>query len=115
MDEWSNNNKLTTLAKKIRYNKKIFPNGINVNFFKILDKSTIEVKTYEKGVEDLMMSCGSGSVACVYHLSKIGKIQSPVTVNTLGGQLQIDFTNEWQEVWLSGPAEIANSTEFNLD
>ena len=103
------------MGAQIRYDETFKPRGINVNFYEILDAHTIHVKTYEKGIENLMMSCGSGSVACAYHLSKIGKIKSPVTVNVLGGQLQIDFTDDWQEVWLSGPAKIEDSTEINID
>ena len=96
------------LGSKIRYDKEFQPRGINVNFYEILNSHEIIVKTYEKGIEDLMMSCGSGSVACVYHLSKTKQVESPVHVHVIGGKLQIDFDNEWDNVWISGHAEIEN-------
>jgi len=102
------NETVKKLGAQIRHNEVFKPRGINVNFYEVLDDHTIYVKTYEKGVEDLMMSCGSGSVACAYHLSKIDKIKLPLMVQVLGGKLQIDFNDDWSDVWLTGPAEIEN-------
>ena len=102
------------LGSKIRYNEAFKPRGINVNFYEILDAHSIYVKTYEKGIESLMMSCGSGSVACAYHLSQIRKIQPPLKVHVLGGELEINFNKNWENVWLSGPAEIEESIEISL-
>ena len=53
--------------KKIRYNKLFLPDGVNVNIYKIINNNTIQVKTYEKGVESMMKSCSSGSLACAFH------------------------------------------------
>ena len=60
------------------------------------------------------MSCGSGSVACVYHLSKKEQVESPVHVHVIGGNLQIDFDNEWKNVWISGHAEIENDINIEV-
>ena len=103
-----NDNTVKDLGSKIRYDREFQPRGINVNFYEILNSHEINVKTYEKGIEDLMMSCGSGSVACVYHLSKTDQVESPVHVHVIGGKLQVDFDNEWDHVWISGHAEIEN-------
>ena len=65
-DEWERNEILEIKAKKIRFNS-FFLNGVNVNFYKIINYNTIEVKTYEKGIEKMMLSCASGSFACAYH------------------------------------------------
>jgi diaminopimelate epimerase len=99
------------LGSKIRYDIIFSPKGINVNFYEVIDIHNIYVKTYEKGIEDLMMSCGSGAVACAFHLSRIKQVRSPLTVNVPGGKLVINFTNDWDEVWLSGPAKI----EFDIN
>tara|TARA_B100001113_G_C20622707_1_gene411152 strand:- start:10 stop:546 length:537 start_codon:yes stop_codon:yes gene_type:complete len=96
------------LGSKIRYNDLFTPRGINVNFYKVINSHKINVKTYEKGVEDLMMSCGSGSIACIYHLSKIEQVESPVHVHVKGGILKVDFDNDWSNIWISGHAEIEN-------
>ena len=97
------------LGAQIRYDKIFSPRGINVNFYTLIDHHNIHVKTYEKGIEDLMMSCGSGAVACAFHLSQIQKIESPVNMKVPGGQLKVTFTNNWEEVWLSGSATIEYS------
>ena len=107
------NDTVKTLGSEIRYHETFKPRGINVNFYEVIDSNSIYVKTYEKGIEDLMMSCGSGSVACAFHLSMIGEIQSPVMVHVLGGTLQIEFSENWEEVWLSGPTNIENSIEID--
>ena len=101
------------LGSKIRHDKEFEPRGINVNFYEVLNSHEINVKTYEKGVEDLMMSCGSGSVACTYHLSKTEQVESPVHVHVKGGTLQVDFDNDWENVWILGHAEIEN--DINID
>ena len=108
-----NNETVKKLGSQIRYDEVFKPRGINVNFYEIIDAHSIYVKTYEKGIEDLMMSCGSGSVACAYHLFKIGKVQYPLTVNVLGGKLEIEFSNDWKEVWLIGHAEV--ETHFFIE
>ena len=108
------NQKVRDLGSQIRCDEVFKPRGINVNFYDILDSHTIYVKTYEKGIEDLMMSCGSGSIACVYHLSQIRRIKSPVKVHVLGGELEIKFSDDWKDVWLSGPAEIEASIEIKF-
>ena len=105
------NEMVKKLGEQIRYDEAFKPRGINVNFYEVLDAHTIYVKTYEKGVEDLMMSCGSGSVACAYHLFKREKVQSPLTVHVLGGKLEIEFSDDWKKVWLLGPAEIEDLVE----
>ena len=102
------------LGAKIRYDKEFEPRGINVNFYEIINSHEIYVKTYEKGIEDLMMSCGSGSVACVFHLSKNGLVESPVHVHVLGGKLQIDFEKDWQNTWISGHAEIEEDISIEI-
>ena len=108
------NQEVKDLGPQIRYHETFGERGINVNFYDVLDTHTIYVKTYEKGIEDLMMSCGSGSVACAYHLSQIKKIKSPLKVHVLGGELGIKFSNDWKDVWLSGHAEIEDSIEVEF-
>ena len=103
------------LAKKIRFSHIFKPHGINVNFFKIADKQTIDVKTYEKGVEEVMMSCASGSTAVVFHLSKTKCIESPVLVRSTGGNLILKFDATWNDVWVEGAAEILFTGNFKFD
>ena len=88
---WDNDEELIKTAKKIRYNKKLFPEGINVNFFKILNTLSIEVKTYEKGIEKLMDSCASGSYACAYDAYQKNKLKSSIKIVNPGGNFNVIF------------------------
>ncbi|AEA46930.1 diaminopimelate epimerase [Archaeoglobus veneficus] len=76
-------------ARKIRYNK-AFPEGTNVNFARIVSRNEVEVRTYERGVEDETLSCGTGSVAVVAVASKLGLIEPEAIVKTKGGVLRIE-------------------------
>ena len=84
-----------------------------MNFYKIEPNKSISIKTYEKGVEKLMLSCASGSTAVVYHLSQKKLIKSPVTTFSPGGSLKFNFNKNWQSAWVTGPAEIIFSGRIN--
>ena len=101
-------------AQKIRYAKKFQPNGINVNFYKRLNTSTIEIKTYEKGIEQIMTSCSSGSAAVVFHLSQKSLIKSPVTTISPGGHLKYTYNKNWSKFICKGDAKISFRGKFNL-
>ncbi len=101
-----------TLGRKVRYSQPFKPQGINVNFYRIQSDNTIEIRTYEKGVEQLMPSCSSGSAAVVYHLSKSRGLISPITTSSAGGSLKFTFDEGWREAFCEGPAELLFSGEF---
>ena len=101
-------------GRKIRYSSVFQPRGINVNFFKLYDIHTVDIKTYEKGVEQLMLSCASGSTAVIFHLSMLGMVQSPVLVRSIGGNLNFRFDKNWMDVWVDGPAEPLFFGKLNL-
>jgi len=105
-EKWPSLEKLKNISKKIRLNKTIFPNGINVNFYKIIDSRTIEVKTYEKGIESMMLSCASGSYACAYHYFQNNNIFGEIEVQNDGGNFQITFDENYSNNTLAGHAEI---------
>ena len=102
------------LGSKIRHDKQFHPRGINVNFYEVINQNEINVKTYEKGIEDLMMSCGSGSVASAFHLAMKKRIKSPLKVNVPGGNLIIEFNQDWDSVNLIGPAKIEYSYKIEI-
>jgi len=93
---------------KVRYSARYSPQGTNVNFVEVLEEDKIMVRTYERGVEDETLSCGTGVTACaLVYGTKTG--QNSVRVKTLGGDLEVIFMGEDQEgftkVTLSGPAQ----------
>ncbi|KEO73199.1 diaminopimelate epimerase [Anditalea andensis] len=92
---------------KIRYSTKYSPHGTNVNFIEKIDDRTIKVRTYERGVEDETLSCGTGVTACalVYGMATE---QNSILIKTLGGDLTVKFKakdhNKFTEVTLKGKA-----------
>lgn len=101
-----NKNNVLNVGKKIRHSVEHFPLGVNVSFYHVVDKNTVEIITYEKGVEDVVLSCASGSAACCFDAWSKGLIQSPCRINLLGGHLLCKFDLEWKSSWISGPVEI---------
>jgi len=100
------------LGRKIRYSDIFKPRGINVNFYQQINENCIEIKTYEKGVEQVMLSCASGSTAVVFHLSQTNAISSPVTTQSAGGKLTFIFDEKWEKSWVEGPVELLFGGEF---
>ena len=102
------------IGRKIRNTSEFQPRGINVNFYHLSENNTIEIKTYEKGVEQVMLSCASGSAAVVFHLSQINTIISPVITCSTGGKLVFTFDDDWEKFCSKGPAELLFNGEFNV-
>lgn len=89
----------------IRYNNNFKEVGTNVNFVEVIGDDVF-VRTYERGVEDETLSCGTGVTATSIVLSNFG-IASPVKVRTKGGILTISYEateNGFENVYLKGPA-----------
>lgn len=83
--------------------------GCNINFVEIINDSELAVRTYERGVEDETLACGTGVTAAVLSAHLMGKIQgTSVKVNALGGLLEVDFKSSelgYEDIVLTGPAE----------
>ncbi|MCW3073831.1 MAG: diaminopimelate epimerase [Flaviaesturariibacter sp.] len=96
-------------GREIRYNKEFAAEGINVNFVEQLrDSDKIIVRTYERGVENETLSCGTGvtAAALVCHHNDNGF--NSVEVQTKGGKLTVEYEkkrNQFTDIWLTGPAE----------
>lgn len=104
-------------GRKIRYSDAFKPAGTNVNFVELMPDNTIYVRTYERGVEDETLSCGTGVTACA--LASVAKgYTSPVKIKTLGGDLSVEFNSgqpgTFQEIFLVGPAKMVFEGELEL-
>ena len=95
-------------GRKIRYSEPFAKEGTNVNFVKPLSDSEIYVRTYERGVEDETLSCGTGVTASAIAFS-LKNAKSPVNIKTPGGDLQISFRklseHSFTDIYLIGPAQ----------
>lgn len=96
-------------GRKIRYSEGFKPGGTNVNFVELHSNNTITVRTYERGVEDETLSCGTGVTAAALAVS-YRQYSSPVKIKTLGGDLSVEYKSgqagTFQEVFLIGPAKM---------
>ncbi|WP_185866793.1 diaminopimelate epimerase [Blattabacterium cuenoti] len=93
--------------------RKISKGGVNVNFVEISGKNTLQVRTYERGVENETLSCGTGitaSVLAAYETEKISlDKEKNVSISTLGGKLWVSFekkNNLYKEIYLTGSVQF---------
>jgi diaminopimelate epimerase len=105
-------------GKKIRNNERFAKEGTNVNFV-AEDKGGIFVRTYERGVEDETLSCGTGVTASALAaaLKGIASSAEKCAVHTRGGNLSVHFKREgdhFSNVWLEGPATFVFKGEIEL-
>jgi diaminopimelate epimerase len=106
------------LGKEIRYYKEFAPGGTNVNFIQIKNDEIL-IRTYERGVEDETLACGTGSAASAVIGHFNYGLKSPVTLLTRGGEkLIVNFSideNKRKNLSLTGPAKIVFAGEIVLE
>ena len=102
------------IGEKIRYSNQ-FPKGTNVNFVKKINNNTLEVITYEKGVEKIMQSCGSGSVAAAYHMQQKYNLDYNLNIKVSGGNLFITADSHWKNVWLQGEVKLLFNSIIDIN
>jgi len=90
-----------------------FAQRVNAGFMQILDPHTIKLRVYERGAGETL-ACGTGACAAVVAGIRRGRLQSPVTVHTRGGQLAIAWDGHGQ-ITMRGPAVTVFSSEINID
>ena len=98
------------IGSHIRHHGEFSPEGTNADFVKVIDGKNIKIRTYERGVEDETLACGTGAVASAVIAAESQKLSSPVTVETRGGEkLKVYFElvkGEFKNVYLEGKAKL---------
>ncbi len=94
----------------IRYGALYGQQGSNINFVKKIDDTTFSLRTYERGVEDETLACGTGATAVAIAMNATGQTNSNViNLNVEGGKLAVSFDkvdDKYTNVFLKGPAEF---------
>lgn len=89
-----------------------FPNKVNAEFIEILDKHNIKMRVWERGAGETL-ACGTGACASVVASFLNGYTERKVTVELLGGKLEIEWNKEDNHVYMTGPAETVFEGEFD--
>lgn len=96
-------------GREIRNSTQFIREGINVNFVAPVDDDEIFVRTYERGVENETLSCGTGVTAAALISYHNENGFNDVTVHTPGGKLSVEYDRRddkhYDNIWLTGPAE----------
>ena len=94
----------------IRYGALYGKPGSNVNFVKKIDATTFALRTYERGVEDETLACGTGATAVAIAMNAIGQTDlNTINIQVEGGKLAVSFdknNGKYSNVFLKGPAEF---------
>lgn len=104
------NAEVRRLGAALRHHPHFAPKGTNVNFVQKLEAQSIAIRTYERGVEDETLACGTGMVACAILFHELTSAAAPVAVKVRGGDtLEIGFRQDgaiYRDVTLTGPADF---------
>jgi len=114
-------------GRKLRYDPQFAPDGVNVDFVQVLEDGSLFVRTYERGVENETLSCGTGVTAAAIAFAVTNRRSLPLPqplpkkggefsyqiishcIKTLGGKLTVSFRQKdtrFSDIWLEGPAEF---------
>lgn len=109
---------VVTAGREIRYSNHFASEGINVNFVETTDEDSIYVRTYERGVEDETLSCGTGVTAAALVSAHNENGFNRVEVQTKGGKLSVEYDktgeHNYSNIWLCGPAELVYKGEISI-
>ncbi len=107
-------------GRAIRYNDRFKKQGVNVNFVQVKGEKSLNVRTYERGVEGETFSCGTGVTACAiaHGINQGFKGKQTIDIETKGGALSIDLNiienNKVADIWLNGPGKAVYSGLFHI-
>jgi diaminopimelate epimerase len=107
---------IVPMGRAIRFHSHFAPNGTNVNFIRLEKGSQLSIRTYERGVEDETLACGTGAVASALIAALKGFVKSPVSIKTRGGEILIVHfeieAKEVKKVFFEGDVHIIYEAEM---
>lgn len=101
------------IGKQVR-NSHLFSAGANANFYERLQGNVFSVRTYERGVENETLACGTGATAVAIAVSKFYQIKDLVILKVPGGELAVTFNSDYSKIELCGKAEKIFSGALNF-
>ncbi|MDX2129149.1 MAG: diaminopimelate epimerase [Chloroherpetonaceae bacterium] len=107
---------VVSIGSRIRHNTTLFPEGTNVNFVSLIDKESLRIRTFERGVENETLACGTGAVASALMARKLGFVTSnQIRLKVQSGEwLEVTFDNDLSTPTLKGSAKIVFSGEIPM-
>ena len=106
---------MTAVGESINENRERFPHGVNVNFVQVTGKHSVKIRTYERGVYDETMACGTGATACAAVAMILGWVaRGEVKVLTRGGPLRIELDSD-NRALMTGPAKRVCSGTVSVE
>lgn len=114
--------RLRTMGRQLRYHKEFQPKGTNVNFFAGINSFTLKLQTYERGVEDLTLACGTGAIASAiawHHIQELDSTECNFEVQVEGGTLAVHFSfdpeeNAYSDIKLTGAAKFVFTGTYHV-
>ncbi len=114
-DLWGDKDRLRERMRSLRFDP-AFPKGANVNFYQVMGPGEVRVLTFERGVEDFTLACGTGTGSVAAVLRRQGKLpQGVLTAHNPGGTLKVTIGGQGEEIdkiLLEGPTEVVNVREI---
>lgn len=110
--------KIIPLARKIRYHERFKPEGVNVHFIEPLNRHYVKIRSYERGVEDETLACGSGCISAAIATYATKQTMPPITFEPQSGiPLIVHFPEEsnFQDLYLEGDARLIYRGELTKE
>lgn len=109
---------IVPFAKKVRYHSTFAPEGTNVHFIQPISRNEIKIRSYERGVENETLACGSGCVSAAISLHSTGQSDPPITFEPQSGiPLIVHFQKggNFQDIYLEGDARLVYRGEMTKE
>jgi len=100
------------LGKKYRYHEAFRPTGTNVNFVQVAEKDKIFIRTYERGVEEETLACGTGTISSAILAVRQKQCSLPLKVKSPAGFMSVRFDDPISEIILEGDVKEIYSGEL---